>query len=107
MARIRTIILNDNDLQVSILNTGEMEVREVILKNDVPVYHRRIIVPGDSDAEESPRMQDVMATYHTSAVKTSYQAMRAARFDEGTIETREPAQRQTLATRIRNLFRRG
>ena len=80
MKRIREIVVNDDDLQITKLEDGNLEIRKSILdENGDLVYHRHAIYPGQFLHDEDARVVEVARTVHTRAVIDTWKAVEAER----------------------------
>lgn len=70
--RTREHILHDADLLITKLEDGQLEIRKVLVIDGEQVYHRHVIVPGDTLTKEDPRVQAVAQQVQTPDIITAY-----------------------------------
>ena len=80
MKRIRTHVITDPGLQVTQLEDGHLEVREVFQDEDGDNYYQRYVVaPGEYTGDRDSRVHILAQRVHTSEVVATYREAEAAR----------------------------
>ena len=69
MKRTREVSIKETDLLATNLETGQIEVRTLVLdENGDTVYHRHVLNPGANLGNEDPRVRRLAEKIHTPEV---------------------------------------
>ncbi len=78
MRRTRRAVAIENDLLITQLEDGHLEVREVYLDDEgEPYYHRYVIHPGMDVTAKSVQVKNIVAKAHTPRVIAAWEAAQA------------------------------